>query len=405
MIELFEAMYRRTIWFFRQIVRQFGEHGLMDRAASLTYTTLFAVVPLMTVTYTILSVMPDFEGVGTRFQDYLFRNFVPESGIVIQERLADFSDQARNLTVAGLVILGLSAFMLLVNIEKAFNAIWNITEPRRGLQRFLVYWGVLTCGPPLVVGGILISSYLFSLPLIAEVDTFGARDTLLGYLPILLSTVGFTVLYAAVPNCYVPLRFAFMGGLLTMAAFEIAKQIFAWGVANSNMQIIYGTFAAVPLFLAWLFLVWALVLSGAIIVRTLSLPRDPLDDSGEPLLVRCIRVLKLLREAHQQGRTVDEAEIESAVAMRFVDRDRIFRVLNALDLIAHADDGGLMLARDLRGVTLLDLYLRLPDGVDAQRLAAVVDLPHLMAPLRAFAADNIELLAVDLDGLLTREPT
>ncbi len=405
MIDLFEALYRRTIWFFRQIVRQFDEHGLMDRAASLTYTTLFAVVPLMTVSYTILSVMPDFEGVGTRFQDYLFRNFVPESGIVIQERLADFSDQARNLTVAGLAILIVSAFMLLVNIEKAFNAIWNVTEPRRGLQRFLVYWGVLTCGPPLVVGGILISSYLFSLPLIAEVDTFGARDTLLGYLPILLSTVGFTVLYAAVPNCYVPLRFAFTGGLLTMAAFEVAKLVFAWGVANSNMQIIYGTFAAVPLFLAWLFLVWALVLSGAIVVRTLSLPRDPLDDSGEPLLVRCVRVLKLLREAHQQGRTVDEAEIESAVAMRFVDRDRIFRVLNALDLIAHADDGGLMLARDLRGVTLLDLYLRLPEGVDAQRLAAIVDLPHLMAPLRAFAAENVDLLAVDLDGLLTGEPT
>ncbi len=400
MLKLLETVYRRSVWFFQQIVRQFGEHGLTDSAASLTYTTLFAVVPLMTVSYTILSVMPDFEGVGNRFQDFLFRNFVPESGAVIQERLADFSNQARNLTVAGLVILIVSAFMLLVSIEKAFNHIWNVTEPRRGLQRFLVYWGVLTCGPPLVVGGILISSYLFSLPLMAEVDTFGARETLLGYLPILLSAVGFTVLYAAVPNCYVPLRYAFLGGLLTTAAFELAKQVFAFAVANSNMQLIYGTFAAVPLFLAWLYLVWALVLSGAIVVRTLSLPRDPLDTTDEPLLVLCVRVLKLLKEAHRQGRAVNEAEMESAVVMRFIDRERIFRVLNAMDLIAHADEGGLMLARDLRGVTLLDLYLRLPENVTVESMAGVDDLPAVMEPLRRFAQQNIAVLALDLDGLI-----
>ncbi|NJN52854.1 MAG: YihY family inner membrane protein [Gammaproteobacteria bacterium] len=401
MIRLLETMYRRTIWFGQQIVRQFGEHGLTDSAASLTYTTLFAVVPLMTVSYTILSVMPDFEGVGTRFQDFLFRNFVPESGAVIQERLADFSNQARNLTVAGLAILVVSAFMLLVSIEKAFNNIWNVTEPRRGLQRFLVYWGVLTCGPPLVVGGILISSYLFSLPLLAQVDTFGARDTLLSYLPILLSSVGFTVLYAAVPNCYVPLRFAFLGGLLTTGTFEAAKLLFAWAVANSDMQLIYGTFAAVPLFLAWLYLVWVLVLSGAIVVRTLSLPRDPLDVSHEPLLVSCVRVLKLLREAHQAGKTVDETEVEAAVLMRFIDRERIFRVLNEMDLIAHADEGGLMLGRDLRGVTLLDLYLRLPADVNAESLARIEDLPQVLAALRRFATSNVEVLAHDLDGLLT----
>jgi membrane protein len=403
MIDLLEATYRRIRWFFQQIVRQFGEHGLTDSAASLTYTTLFAVVPLMTVSYTILSVMPDFEGIGVRLQDFLFSNFVPESGAVVQQRLADFSAQARNLTVAGLAILVVSAFMLLVSIEKAFNAIWNVTEPRRGLQRFLVYWGVLTCGPPLVVGGVLISSYLFSLPLIAEADTLGVRETLLGYLPILLSTVGFTVLYAAVPNCYVPLRFAVLGGFLTMAAFELAKQIFAWAVANSDMELIYGTFAAVPLFLAWLYLVWVLVLSGAIIVRTLSLPRDPLDAGHEPLLVLCARVLKHLRDAHQQGRVVDEAALEARVPMRLVDRERVFRVLHAMDLIAHADDGGLMLARDLRGVTLLDLYLRLPEGIDTTSLAGTADMKRLMTPLRAFAEEGAETLNVDLDTVLTTD--
>ncbi len=405
MISLLEASYRRTRWFFEQIVRQFREHHLTESAASLTYTTLFAVVPLMTVSYTILSTMPDFQGVGERLQDFLFRNFVPESGAIVQEKLADFSAQARSLTVAGLAILVVSAFMLLVSIEKAFNAIWNVAEPRRGLQRFLVYWGVLTCGPPLVVGGVLISSYLFSLPLVAEVDTVGVRETLLGYLPILLSAVGFTVVFAAVPNCHVPFRYALFGGLLTMLVFQGAMNVFAWGVANSNMELIYGTFAAVPLFLAWLYLVWVLVLSGAILVRTLSLPRDPLDPRQEPLLVLCVRVLEVLRAAYQAGRTVTEAELKTRVVMRFSDQERIFRVLNAMDLIAHADDGGLMLARDLRGVTLLDLYLRLPDGVESAALERIDDLPRVLAPLKAFAAANADTLGADLDSLLAVAPS
>jgi len=86
-------------WFLKQIVAQFGAHGLLDSAASLTYTTLFAVVPLMTVSYTILSMFPDFSTMGQQIQEFVFENFVPASSAVIQERLEDFSHQARDLTI------------------------------------------------------------------------------------------------------------------------------------------------------------------------------------------------------------------------------------------------------------------------------------------------------------------
>src|SRR4249920_4143878 len=133
-------------WFVRQIVAQFGAHGLLDSAASLTYTTLFAVVPLMTVSYTILSMFPDFSMMGQQIQAFVFQNFVPASSAVIQERLEDFSRQARELTIAGFAFLLVTAFMMLVTMEKAFNEIWQVAEPRRGMQRFFVYWAVLTCG-------------------------------------------------------------------------------------------------------------------------------------------------------------------------------------------------------------------------------------------------------------------
>src|SRR5262245_29139274 len=113
-------------WFLAQIVAQFRMHGLLDSAAALTYTTLFAVVPLMTVSYTILSVFPTFATFAGEIQAYVFENFLPSSSAVVQEHLADFAFQARQLTVAGFAILLVTAYMMLVTIEGAFNEIWEV---------------------------------------------------------------------------------------------------------------------------------------------------------------------------------------------------------------------------------------------------------------------------------------
>src|SRR5262245_50356610 len=173
---MFAKIVANLRWFYANIVEQFGAHGLLNNAAALTYTTLFAVVPLMTLSYSILSMFPDFSAFGQQIQTFVFENFVPSSSAIVQQKLSDFAQQARELTFAGFVLLFLTAFMTLVNIETAFNEIWQVAEPRRGLQRFVVYWAVMTFGPPLVVGGLFVSSYLISLPLL-ETETTAARQT------------------------------------------------------------------------------------------------------------------------------------------------------------------------------------------------------------------------------------
>ena len=393
----------RVRWFGRQIARQFLELGLMESAAALTYTTLFAVVPLMTVAYTMMSVLPTFSGVGEQVQEFVFRNFVPESSSMVKDTLTEFSNQARQLTFFGIAFLVVTAFMMLVTIEKSFNVIWHVAEPRRGLQRFLVYWGVLTCGPPLVAGGLLISSYLISAPLVADMDTFGLRETVLSYLPVLLSTAGFTVLYAAVPNCHVPFRHALLGGLLTMLSFEAAKKVFTVIVANSSLTVIYGAFAAVPLFLIWLYLVWVLILAGAIFVRTLSLTREPGASETEPLLLKCVRVLSILYEGHMEGRAVTDQEINEAVAMTREQRDAVFEVLSDMKLVTQTEDERLTLGRSLKAVTLWSLYQELPNGVDAGAMRSASDLKPVVERLEAFAEYGINHLSQTLEELFDGE--
>jgi membrane protein len=259
---------------------------------------------------------------------------------------------------------------------------------------------VLTCGPPLLVGGLLVSSYLISLPLVSDLDSVGMRQSLLGYLPPLLSTLGFTVLFYAVPNCRVRFRHALAGGLLTMVFFEGAKRLFTTIVANLNMQVIYGTFAAVPLFLTWLYLVWMLVLSGAILVRTLALERTHEVSDGAPLLVQCVRVLAFLRRAHREGRAVQQSDVDGAVPMSPEERGDAYAVLAELKLVTHLDSGHMVLGRDLRCVPLLELYQRLPVGIVSERLEELDDLPKLMAPLRECAEFGAQHLAIDVDAVV-----
>ncbi len=393
-------LWGRVRWFVAEISHQFQELDLFPSAAALTYTTLFAVVPIMTVAYTILSIMPEFADLGEQVQAFIFANFVPASSELIQERLTEFSLQARQLTWAGIAFLILVAFRMLVSIERVFNRIWNLGEGRRGLQRFLLYWGVLTAGPPMIIAGLLISSYLFSLPLVADIDGLGLRETLLSYLPTLLSVAGFSILYFAMPNCRVPVLHAIYGGLLAAIGFAIAQKLFALSVGHMNTQLIYGAFAAVPLFLAWIYLVWVLILSGAIFVRTLSLEQDTRVVNTDPPLLNCLRVLRLLYQAHLRGDAVPELELSRQVGMNLLERERVYAVLRELGLFRQVDNEGLALSRSLNSLTLWDLYQRLPDAVVPAKLAAVTEASAWQAPLQQFAQQAEAQLTLALEPLL-----
>ena len=383
-------------WYLERLARQFLDHDCPTRAAALTYTTLFAVVPMMTVTYTMLSILPAYDGVAQRIEVFIFQNLVPTSSTVVQDYLREFSERARGLSIIGSAFLFVTTFMLLVTIEGTFNTIWQVAEPRRGLQRILVYWGVMSLGPPMILGGMLISVYLTSLPLVTDLDVFGLGTLLLGYLPLMLTWFGFTVLFFAMPNTRVRLSHALLGGLLTMAALEAAKYLFNLVVANSSFASIYGAFAAVPFFLFWMYMVWVLILSGAIFVRTLSLKPELDLEPTEPLLVKCARILQILYAAHLDGRGVTDAEIEAQVKLKSGEKERALRVLLELRVLRH-DDEDWILGRSLKTLTLWDLYQKVPEGLDLESLNRVQEMDHVTAPLRSLIQFGSNQMAVSLD--------
>ncbi len=341
--------------FVRNLVREFFAKGCQKNAAALTYMTLFALVPMMTVIYSMFSVIPAFSGVADQLNNLIFDNFVPETGDQVKEHLADFSSQARNLTGVGVGMLVVTAYLMLTNIEKTFNGIWGVREARSGLSSFLLYWAVLSIGPLLLGAGLLISTYVLSVKLmVEEYDMFGVTSVLFRLLPLAMTTTAFTLLFAAVPNCRVPIKYALTGGFVTAVCFELLKIGFAAMVANSSFKLIYGAFAVVPLFLLWINFLWMTVLGGAVFVRTLSEQGYGTRNVRLSDIRGVLHCLAMLREKSQTGdRASDSDCVKTGLSLVHWQHLRSLMVRNKW--ITVTENGGYTLSRDLKSVTIWDV--------------------------------------------------
>ncbi|EAR61243.1 YihY family inner membrane protein [Neptuniibacter caesariensis] len=357
-----ELLNHRFVLFIRYLFRQFLKNQGILNAAALTYTTLFAVVPLMTVSYAMLAAVPSFQGVGQELQGWVFDNFVPATGQVVQDYLNEFSSQARKLTAVGVALLAVTSIMMMKNIEAAFNRIWRVTEPRKGLSSFLLYWAILSLGPILIGLGLVLTSYIASLPFINEATEVVGRARLLSLLPTILSAAAFTLMYIAVPNCRVPFKSALLGGVVVALLFETAKRSFTAFVTQfPSYELIYGAFAAVPLFLLWIFISWVIILMGAELTRTMAVYR-PMDRSADvPHLYTVLAVIYRLWQGQKAGESLSDRlllkEVETLDQGRW---DSYHVLLMEGGIIKRTDQGEYLLCRDLGELSLLQLNDLLP---------------------------------------------
>lgn len=351
--------------FLAFVARNFMRHDGLENAKSLTFTSLFAVVPLLTLTVAILSAFPSFQVFGTQVQGAIYNRLLPSTSAELEAYLTGFSGQARNLTWAGAVMLLVTAYLMLVNVERNFNRIWGVGEQRKGIASFLLYWSVLSLGPLLLGLGFAISSYVTSLELFEAFtdfsDVFGARSLMLGLFPLVLSTLGFTLLYVAVPNCGVRFRHALYGGLAVALTFVVVKWIFTTFIAGASYQLIYGTFAAVPIFLMWIYVCWTVILFGANLVRAFPLYGS---STGTEDVHPVLLLLALLHRLWQQQQSGGVVKISDLLAekwpFRSVSADALLSFLESHHLVQNLKDDEYLLARDLESIHFWELLQSSP---------------------------------------------
>ncbi len=351
-----QEIWRRVKYLFTR----FNADRCSENAAALTYMSLFALVPLLTVVYTMASAIPAFGGMEEKMQAFMFEHLMPETNSEIRQYLDDFSRQAKNLTGPGIVFLVVTAVLMLRNIEKAFNQIWRASENRSPVSSFLLYWAVLSLAPITIGLALAISTYLSSFAdALSNYDVIGAKAFMLKATPLLLSTAGFSLIYAAVPNCRVPFKHALIGGVVAAVAFNIARSAFTGLVAGSSYTFIYGAFAAVPLFLLWIYLSWNIVLMGGILVHSLSAYQSE-EQANRPLVLKALDVLYLFWQKQQSGSSVREIELLRGrhSLVKGLDSDtwgELREIFLDKKLIAENERGHYLMSRDLHTITLWQL--------------------------------------------------
>lgn len=257
--------------FFLLFVNNFKKERIHVTAGYLSYVTLMSLVPLMVVMLSVMTAFPIFSEIRELIENFVYQNFVPASGDVVQEHITGFVSNASKMSAVAITALFIFAMLLISAIDKCLNKLWRVDEKRRVITSFSMYWMVLTLGPVLVGSSLVLSSYILSMVSLGDYDLLGLTNVLVRALPLVASTTAFFILYMVVPNKVIPAKFAIAGAVLAAVLFEVAKKSFAIYVTQlPSYQAIYGALSSIPILFLWVYLSWLVVLVGALFTVSLE---------------------------------------------------------------------------------------------------------------------------------------
>jgi membrane protein len=255
------------------VFERFRAERLAQTAAALSFATLLGLVPMIIVAAALIDHLPFAASIGKALERFLLANLLPEkAGAVIAKVVGQFAGRAGQVTMIGIAALAATTLMQMLTIEHAFNAIWKVRASRSLLRRLWIHGLALLLGPLLFGAGLAATTYLasVSLGLIAEptwVTTMVFRAMSFGFVAGL-----FALFYWGVPNRSVSRWHAAIGGLLAAGGFLGMQQLFGLYITKfPTYALIYGSFAALPIFLVWLYASWTVILIGALV--TAELPK------------------------------------------------------------------------------------------------------------------------------------
>ncbi len=288
-------------------IRRFIQNECTVKAASLTFYTLFSVVPILALVFGVTQGLGFARNLEMKIREVMVS--YPEAA----EKIIYFADSLLQKTRGGVVagfgvaLLLWSAIKLLSNIENTLNDIWGVKRGRSFARRLADYLTILILCPVLLftaAGGIVFTATRASgltekLPFSEIFNTLLQFGT--GLLPLLVTWVVFTFIYTAIPNTKVRFFAALPAGFLTAIAYTTLQSVYIFAqYTTTQLNAIYGSFAALPLFLIWLNLSWILILAGAQLTFSIQnvneYEMEPVDDglSQTQKYVYCLEILSAI---------------------------------------------------------------------------------------------------------------
>ncbi|NBS95314.1 MAG: YihY family inner membrane protein [Betaproteobacteria bacterium] len=257
--------------FLRLLSLRAREARVAQTASSLAFLSLLAVVPMVAIAFAVLTILPAFGDLRGSLQAFFASQlFPPAFSETVVQYVNQFASKADKLSVVGIFILFLTALSALRTIERTLDGIWGVADRRPWAHRLALYWTIMTLGPLLAGGSVAIHSYFWTVTRSLGQKGVIAASAWTDIVPWLMTTVAVSLLYRLLPNTLVRWRDALIAGALAGLALEFLKGAFGWYVRQvDSFTVVYGTFAALPAFLVWLYTLWLVVLGGALLAANL----------------------------------------------------------------------------------------------------------------------------------------
>ena len=358
----------RFLQFISFAFSNFFANDSLLRATALSFTTLLSIVPLLALAFSVLKGL----GAQNKLAPLMLHQVAAGSEEVVN-RVISYIDNTNMGSVGaiGLAVLLFTAINMLGSIEEAFNAAWGVTETRSLYRKFSDYLSVLVSAPLLLLAATSITttvqsdtmiSWLFDYTYVGDLIMF-----LLSFTPYLIVWIALFVLYIFLPNTRVRYSSAIIGAVLAGTLWQFAQWCYIhFQVGAGNYNAIYGTLAALPILMVWIFVSWAIVLFGMEVVAAhQNLRTFRRDIRGRQISHRlkemvALAVLRHIAQAFQDG-TPGWGDQHLAVRLCLpvrVIRDTLNQLMEA-GFIVQAAHGTYYPARELDQIEVSQVLLAL----------------------------------------------
>ena len=247
-------------------IRFFTAKRVMTQASALTYSTLLAIVPILAVIFAIA------RGFGyNKYIEIWFRDAL-SSQPQVADILTDFVNsylihtQSGIFLGVGLLFMLYTVLMLVNNVEETFNEIWQVSNARPIMRSLTNYMAMFFVFPIIIVVSMGLSIFMATIAKHTDGVVILGRAVrfLLDFSPYLLLSLLFVGLYVYMPNTDVKLKSAIVPGILSGIAMQLLQLFYIHSqIWVTGYNAIYGSFAALPLFMLWLQISWTICLFGA----------------------------------------------------------------------------------------------------------------------------------------------
>ena len=261
----FRAVLYRVVRFFEQVITGFSKDQCLLRASALTYSSMLSLVPCMAIMFAVLKGL----GVQKRLEPFIFDKITPVSPDAASA-IMEYIDRINvgSLGVFGVITLLATVLLVIKNMERSFNQIWNVRKGRTLFRTITDYSSILIIFPICILAALSLNTYVMSLTLYQKAEQMwvlgGFVRTMLKASPFLIMWIVFTFCYMFMPNARVNIISAGIGGILGGTVLQLAQKAYIhYQIGVFKYNAIYGALAQLPILIVWIYVSWVIVLIGA----------------------------------------------------------------------------------------------------------------------------------------------